>query len=162
MKFSAVFASTALLATSALAASIQQFADAHQDNAMSSDMILTSKIEELETRGDGGRGRKHKKLLRGGKITWYNGEQLLRPACPGQPTPDDSSMTAAISLIAPPARCGDKIKISKGDSSVIVTVVDYCTACTPNWIDVTKGVFRHFDSTSAGVIQDMEFTVLGQ
>ncbi|EPQ30867.1 uncharacterized protein PFL1_01764 [Pseudozyma flocculosa PF-1] len=163
MKFCTVITVAALLGTSAYAASLDASRSALSPSAadeadsFASDLLVTSRFEDLEARG----GKHHKpKKMQGGKITWYNGDQLLRPACPGMATPTDDSMTAAISLVSPPAKCGDKIQIKKGDQSVVVTVVDYCAACTPNWIDVTKGVFRHFDAVSAGVIQDMEFTVL--
>lgn len=106
------------------------------------------------------RGRHHVKArqsLTNGKVTFYYGSQLLNPACAGAPTPDDWSMTAAISFDSP-FSCGDRVRISDGQGKhVIVTVVDRCTGCTREWIDVTKGVFKHFSSLDTGVLHDLTF-----
>ncbi|TKY88601.1 hypothetical protein EX895_002590 [Sporisorium graminicola] len=115
----------------------------------------SSSSEELQPRG-----RHHVKSrpsLTHGKVTFYYGSQLLNPACPGAPTPDDWSMTAAISFDSP-FRCGDRIRISDGKGKhVVVTAVDRCAGCSREWIDVTKGVFKVFDSLDAGVLHDLTF-----
>ena len=108
-----------------------------------------------------GRRRHHSKggkSIGNGKVTYYFGSQLLNPACPGAPTPNDGSMTAAISFDSP-FECGDRIKITNSEGKhAIVTVVDRCAGCSYNWIDVTKGVFRVFSDLDAGVLRDVSFT----
>ncbi|ETS65423.1 hypothetical protein PaG_00157 [Moesziomyces aphidis] len=108
----------------------------------------------LETRKHHSKGKK----VNGGKVTYYYGSQLLNPACPGAPTPSDSSMTAAISFDSP-FQCGDRIKISDPQGKhAVVTVVDRCAGCTWNWIDVTKGVFQVFSGLDAGVLTGLTMT----
>lgn len=95
-----------------------------------------------------------------GKVTFYAGNQLLSPACPGAQNPNDGSMIAAISFDSP-FQCGDKIKITQNDGKhAVVTVIDRCAGCTRNWIDVTKGVFSIFDGLDTGVLRDVTFTKL--
>lgn len=102
--------------------------------------------------------KKTSKTIPNGKVTYYFGSQLLNPACPGAPTPDDGSMTAAISFDSP-FQCGDKVKISdKSGKHATVTVVDRCAGCSYNWIDVTKGVFKVFSDLDAGVLKDVSFS----
>ncbi|GAC92819.1 expansin [Pseudozyma hubeiensis SY62] len=106
------------------------------------------------------RGRHHVKArqhVSNGKVTFYAGSQLLNPACPGASSPSDSSMIAAISFDSP-FNCGDRIRIAGKGKSVVVTAVDRCAGCNSAWLDVTKGVFRIFDSLDAGVLNDVSFT----
>lgn len=92
-----------------------------------------------------------------GKVTFYYGSQLLNPACPGARTPDDWSMTAAISFDSP-FHCGDRVRISDGKGKhAIVTVVDRCAGCSADWMDVTKGVFRVFSGLDRGVLHGVTF-----
>ncbi|SPO23930.1 uncharacterized protein UTRI_03535_B [Ustilago trichophora] len=103
-------------------------------------------------------GKPRSKTVSNGKITYYFGSQLLNPACPDAPTPNDGSMTAAISYDSP-FKCGDKIKITDSHGKhATVTVVDRCAGCTYNWIDVTKGVFKVFSDLDAGVLRDVTFS----
>ncbi|KIS67180.1 uncharacterized protein UMAG_05046 [Mycosarcoma maydis] len=106
------------------------------------------------------RGRHHAKARQqvpNGKVTFYSGSQLLNPACPGAPTPSDSSMIAAISFDSP-FHCGDRVMISGKGKQAVVTIVDRCAACTNNWMDVTKGVFQVFSGLETGVLHDVSFT----
>lgn len=41
---------------------------------------------------------------------------------------------------------------------MVVTAVDRCAACTRNWIDVTKGVFKHFAGLETGVLNDLRLS----
>ncbi|SOV07769.1 uncharacterized protein UDID_07232 [Ustilago sp. UG-2017a] len=93
-----------------------------------------------------------------GKLTYYFGSQLLNPACPGAPAPKDGSMIAAISFDSP-FKCGDRIRIQDGrGKEVVVTAVDRCAGCKRHWIDVTKGVFRHFSPLDKGVLEGMKLS----
>ena len=122
-----------------------------------------TKIEytnEIEARKNKSKHRgHHNNIIKGGKITYYSGNQLLRPACENAPTPTDESMIAAVSLTDPIAKCGDTVWIKHGNVKVPVTVVDYCAACTFNWFDTTKAVFQRFADLSAGVINDVTFEI---
>ncbi|PWN53255.1 hypothetical protein IE53DRAFT_366507 [Violaceomyces palustris] len=104
--------------------------------------------------------KNHNKLRKdskgGAKLTFYSGNQLLAPACGGK-APTDDDLVAAVTPHGGIGKCGDRIKLTYKGSSVTVTVRDYCAACTPRWMDLTKGAFKRLAPLSQGVIEGATF-----
>lgn len=104
--------------------------------------------------------KSHKTSIKSGKVTYYSGQQLKNPRCPGHKNPNDDSMIAAVSADSP-FNCGDKVKITDHHSGkhAVVTVIDRCAGCSADWIDVTKGVFRKMAPLDKGVIHGVSMTM---
>lgn len=125
--------------------------------------VMDDVVAPLQTRKHHQKAHHHhhkSTSIKSGKVTYYSGNQLKNPRCPGHKNPNDNSMIAAVSADSP-FNCGDRVKITDHHSGkdAIVTVIDRCAGCTADWIDVTKGVFRKMAPLDKGVIHGVSMTM---
>ena len=90
-------------------------------------------------------------ILLGGKATHYClPGQRGTSSCTRGYGPDD--MVAAIDRKDTPWRKGDRVLVTHGSRSVVVTIVDVCACKGARLIDLTSGAFRRLAPLSWGVI----------
>ncbi|KAF9651543.1 hypothetical protein BDM02DRAFT_3184541 [Thelephora ganbajun] len=94
----------------------------------------------------------------GGHVTWFT--QDGNPGACGD-THSDNDYIAALDfrvygdLGARSKYCGQKIKVSSGDKSVIVVVADACPSCdNPSSVDLSTAAFQQLASLDVGLLTD--------
>lgn len=86
-----------------------------------------------------------------GTATWYCGSGQRGTAfCTRGYGPDD--MVAAIDRKDSVFRKGDRVRVTSGSRSVVVTIVDVCACRGRRVIDLTSGAFRRLAPLGRGVI----------
>lgn len=78
-----------------------------------------------------------------GKATWYCCTKGYRP----------SDMVAAIDRKDAPWRKGDRVRVTAGERSVVVRIVDVCACKGRRVIDLSSGAFLRLAPLSRGVIR---------
>lgn len=78
-----------------------------------------------------------------GKATWYCCTRGYGP----------SDMVAAIDRKDAPWRKGDRVRVTAGDRSVVVQIVDVCACKGRRVIDLSSGAFLRLAPLSRGVIR---------
>jgi hypothetical protein len=99
------------------------------------------------------------KRASGVRMTFY-GTDTGGDACTGHGH-SDNDWVIAISTEIPNAmsHCNKKVKISYQGKSTVASVIDLCASCSPEQIDLTKGLFQFFAPLDKGIFYgDWEFT----
>nr|AGT80103.1 expansin [Hemileia vastatrix] len=97
-------------------------------------------------------------LISSSTITWYTGEDLLRPFCADKSgwTPTDNSMIVAVTeQWGDRPKCGDFYQlIAPNQKSVTVRVVDLCGGCAPGvpHADLSKAAFTQLYGLDVGMM----------
>ncbi|OAV98350.1 hypothetical protein PTTG_00398 [Puccinia triticina 1-1 BBBD Race 1] len=102
-------------------------------------------------------------------ITWYDGHDLLKPACFDESTkwaPTDDSMVAAVTIDwAGKPRCGSFVRIehlSDPTKHIVVRIADECGGCPPKiaHIDLTVGAFKKLYDKDVGEVGGLKAKVV--
>ncbi|KAF9586082.1 hypothetical protein BGW38_009919 [Lunasporangiospora selenospora] len=120
-------------------------------------LMLAPSVEAAPTLQSASVGRKMS-----GKSTWYYGNDISVPACYGNIVHDysifvqDSWHIGAVHMDSyaggQRSTCFQCAKVTHGQRSVIVRLIDHCPGCAPNHIDLTLGAFESLASRDTGVI----------
>ncbi|PWN91074.1 hypothetical protein FA10DRAFT_264972 [Acaromyces ingoldii] len=94
------------------------------------------------------------------QLTWYAGQSMANPACPGQKAVSSSDYVVALPMSRKKGMCGKWINIRKGGKSVNAKVVDYCESCGSNHFDLSKAAFKKLAPLSQGVVNGASWSVL--
>ncbi|KAI1319062.1 hypothetical protein EDD11_004951 [Mortierella claussenii] len=96
-----------------------------------------------------------------GKSTWFNGHDLKGAACYGNllnknVNAQDSWHIAAVRFSSfsggQNAVCFECVKIKAGSKSIVARIIDDCTGCSANQIDLTASAFKSLAPLGKGVV----------
>ncbi|KAG8902945.1 hypothetical protein FRB99_003913, partial [Tulasnella sp. 403] len=91
------------------------------------------------------RAHSHHKRSEEGHATWYD---VGLGACGGHNSPGDYVVAlnhAQYGSGYPGPQCGRQMEIRANGKSAVATVVDECPGCPYGCVDMSKGLFQHFN-----------------